>query len=117
MTGARARTAEVHERPVEILVTVWPDGHDCPDAITCSLLVTNRGNGNWAVEQGWSHGDKIVLTRSGEWDLDRRGDPACRFTQEEALALARQHAASLTIAGHTAIELMQAHIKNGCPHE
>jgi hypothetical protein len=106
---------EVHVRPVEYLVTVWPEGHDCHEASLWSLLVTYRGNGRWAVEQGWSHGSpKIVLTRSGKWDLDQRGDPHYRFTLEEALDQARQHAATVTIAGRTAAEAMREHLARGC---
>jgi hypothetical protein len=106
---------KVEVRPVHYLVTVWPDGHDCPEAALWCLLVTNRGHGRWAVEQGWSHGDKIVLTRSGEWKDDRRGDPGYRFSQQEALELARRHAAVLTIAGRTAAQVMRQHRETGCP--
>jgi hypothetical protein len=106
----------VHVRPVEYLVSVWPEAHEaCPDAASTSLLVTYRGRGTWAVEEGWSHGDKIVLTCSGEWDLDRRGDPDYRFTLDEALELARQHAATLTIAGHAVTEILREHTGRGCP--
>ena len=105
----------VHVRPVEYLVTVWPQGHDCADAATWCLLVSYRGDGKWAIEQGWSHGDKIVLTRSGQWDLDKPGDPAYRYTREEALTIARQHAASIQIAGATAAQVMREHIDMGCP--
>jgi hypothetical protein len=105
----------VHVHPVEYLVTVWPEGHDCHEASLWSLLVTYRGNGRWAVEQGWSHGTpKIVLTRSGQWDHDQRGDPGYRFTRDEALEMARRHAATLTIAGHTAADVMKAHIAREC---
>jgi hypothetical protein len=114
--SAPATPAEVHVRPVEYLVSVWPEAHEaCPNAASTSLLVTYRGYGTWAVEQGWSHGDKIVLTRSGEWDLDRRGDPDYRFTLDEARELARRHAAMLTIAGHTVTEILREHIERGCP--
>jgi hypothetical protein len=106
---------EVHVRPVEYLVSVWPEAHEaCPDAASASVLVTYRGYGKWAVEQGWSHGDKIVLTRSGQWDLDRRGDPGYRFTLDEALELARRHAATLTIAGRAVTEIVRKHIETGC---
>lgn len=106
---------EVHVRPVDYLVTVWPEGHDCSEASLWALLVAYRGNGRWAVEQGWSHGDlKRVLTRSGEWDYDHRGDPGYRFTREEAIELARAHAPLIEINGHTATEVMAAHLARGC---
>ncbi len=112
---ASAVMGEVHVRPVEYLVTAWPDGHECAEAAHWSLLVTYRGHGKWAVEQGWSHGDKLVLTRSGQWDLDKRGDPGYRFSLDEAIERARQHAATFTIAGHTAAEVMREHVKKRCP--
>jgi hypothetical protein len=107
--------SEVHVRPVEYLVTVWPEGHDCSEASLWSLLVDYRGHGNWAVEQGWSHGSpKIVLTRSGEWDCDQRGDPGYRFTLDEALELARAHAPAIEIAGRTAAGAMAEDLARGC---
>ena len=106
---------EVHVRPVEHLVTVWPEGHECSEASLWSLLVAYRGSGLWSVEQGWSHGSpKIVLTRAGEWDYDQRGDPAYRFTFDEALELARAHAPLIEIAGRTAAEAVAEHLARGC---
>ena len=107
---------EVQVRPVHYLVTVWPDGHDCYEAGLWCLLVTNRGHGKWAVERGRSHSDdKSVLTRSGQWRYDRPGDPGYRFSREEALDLARKHAATLTIADRTAVQAMRQHMETGCP--
>lgn len=107
---------EVQVRPVHYLVTVWPDGHDCCEAALWCLLVTYRGHGRWAVERGRGYSDdKIVLTRSGQWKYDRRGDPGYRFSREEALDLARWHAATLTIAGRTAAQVMRQHVETGCP--
>jgi hypothetical protein len=109
-------TGGVQVRPVQYLVTVWPDGHDCPEAALWCLLVTCRGHGRWAVEQGLGYSDeKIVLTRSGQWKYDRPGDPGYRFSREEALGLARRHAAVLTIAGRTAVQVMRQHMETGCP--
>lgn len=78
---------EVTVRTVEYLVTIWPR---VPRGGPVVLVVADRGNGRWAVEQTRDHGfPKVVLTRSGQWTTDRRGDPACRFSLGEALDAAR----------------------------
>jgi hypothetical protein len=106
---------EVHVRAVEYLVNIWPEGHECTEVSHWSLLAAYRGNGLWAVEQGWSHGDlKIVLTRPGEWDYDHRGDPDYRFTRDEALELARAHAPLIEIHGRTAAQVVAGHLARGC---
>jgi hypothetical protein len=105
----------VQVRPVEYLVNTWPEGHECSEVAHWSLLVAYRGHGLWAVEREWSHGSpKIVLTRSGEWDYDRRGDPEYRFTRDEALDLARAHAPLIEINGRTAAEFTAGHLARGC---
>jgi hypothetical protein len=105
----------VHVRPVEYLVTVWPEGHECSAVSNLSLLVTYRGSGQWAVEREWSQGSpKIVLTRSGEWACDQRGDPGYRFTLGEALDLARAHAPLIEIGGHTAAQAAAECMARGC---
>lgn len=106
---------EVHVRPVEYLVTAWPEGHECSEAVHLCVLVAYRGSGLRSVEQGRSHGSpKIVLTRSGEWDYDQRGDPGYRFTYDEAMELARAHAPLIEINGRTAAQFVAEHLAWGC---
>ena len=107
--------SEVHVSPVQYKVTAWPEDHECHEASLWSLLVTYRGEGRWAVELGWSSGaPKIVLTRSGEWDIDQRGEDEYRFTLDEALEAAGRHAASLQIADRTVAEAMAGHLGREC---
>lgn len=108
-------TDGVRVRPVAYLITLWPDGHACPASGHWCLMVTDRGSGRWAVEQGWSHGCKTVLTRAGQWAPDRRGDPNCRFTLDEALTLARRHASPLEAFGRHAARVIAEHTAKGCP--
>jgi hypothetical protein len=109
--------AQVHVRAVAHLVTIWPEDHVCADSSLWCLLVTCRGPGQWAVERGWSSGRKAVLTRSGRWAGDEPGDPAARFTLDEALALAAQHAPLVTVRGVTATQQLRAHARHGCPSQ
>jgi hypothetical protein len=104
-------------RTVEYVVTTWPSGHDCREADLWRLVVTDRGNGRWAVEQTRDHGfPKIVLARSGRWEMDRPGDPRHRFSLAEALDAARRLAATVSIDGRaTAEQAMRAHMATACP--
>jgi hypothetical protein len=99
------------------VVSAWPPDHECHEAALWSLRVAYRGGGRWAVEQGQGHGDKPVLTRSGQWAIDQRGDPEYRFTLGEALDAARVHAPAVTIADHTAAEALAVHLARGCPDQ
>jgi hypothetical protein len=57
---------------------------------------------------------RAIITRSGEWDYDQRGDPDYRFTLDEARELARAHAPLIEIHGHTAAEVMAGHLAREC---
>jgi hypothetical protein len=106
-------------RTVEYVVTTWPSGHDCREADLWCLVVADRGNGRWAVEQTRDHGfPKVVLTRSGQWDTDRRDDPRYRFSLAEALDAARRLAATVSADGRaTAEQAVRAHMATACPGE
>jgi hypothetical protein len=108
---------EVTVRTVEYVVTTWPPGHDCREADRWCLVVADRGNGRWAVEQTRDHGfPKVVLTRSGQWEMDRPGDPRYRFSLAEALDAARRFAAAVSIDGRaTAEQAVRAHMATACP--
>jgi hypothetical protein len=102
---------------VQYLVTTWPSGHECREADLWCLVVADRGNGRWAVEQSRDHGfPKVVLTRSGQWKVDQRDDPRLRFSLAEALDAARRLAATVSIDGRaTAEQAMRAHMVTACP--
>ena len=104
-------------RTAEYVVTTWPPGHDCREADRWCLVVADRGNGRWAAGQTRGHGfPKVVLTRSGQWETDRPGDPRCRFSLAEALDAARRFAAAVSIDGRaTAEQAMRAHMATACP--
>jgi hypothetical protein len=108
---------QVTVRTVEYVVTTWPSGHDCREADLWCLVVADRGNGRWAVEQTRDHGfPKIVLTRSSQWDTDRPGDPRYRFSFAEAMDAARHLAPTVSIDGRTTAEqAMRAHMATACP--
>lgn len=106
----------VRRQPVTYLVTVWPEGHECGDMMLFSLLVQYRGDGRWAVEQGWSSGSpKPVLGTDGNWHMDERGNPELRFTLDDALRLAEAHAPRITVRGVTAAQVLARHEEHGCP--
>jgi hypothetical protein len=108
----------VHVHPASYLVSLWPEGHDCRDMATWSLLVTYRGQGWWAIELGWSHGSmKPVLGADGHWHIDERGNLALRHRLDDALRLTRSHAATATVNGVTAAEALTRHEQAGCPDE
>lgn len=113
----RGVPGEVTVRTVEYVVTTWPPGHDCREADRWCLVVADRGNGRWAVEQSRGHGfPKIVLARSGRWEMDRPGDPRLLFSLAEALDTARRLAAAVCIDGTaTAEQAMRAHMTTACP--
>lgn len=100
-------------RPVAYLVTIWPEGHECSDATMFSLLVRYHGNGQWAVEGGWTSGDrKMVLGVDGDWHLD---NPGLRFPLEDALRLAEAHAPRIAVCGITAAQALAWHQEHSCP--
>lgn len=115
--AASGAAEQVTVRTVEYVVTAWPPGHDCHMADRWCLVVADRGNGRWAVEQTRDHGfPKVVLSRSGRWEMDRRGDPRLRFSLGEALDAARRLAATVSIDGATtAGQAMRAHMATACP--
>lgn len=111
-----ARPPQVRRQPVSYLVTLWPEGHECHDVTLFSLLVRYRGDGKWSVEQGWTSGDmKPVLGADGRWHVDERGNPRLRFPLDEALQLAEEHAADVTINGITTPQALARHQERGCP--
>lgn len=106
----------VRTQPVTYLVTIWPEGHECTEVTLFSLLVQYRGNGQWAVEQGWTTGDrKLVLGSDGRWHTDDPNNPLLRFPLEDALHLAGTHAEQVTLHGVTAAEALAQHQEHGCP--
>jgi hypothetical protein len=115
--GVSGAAGQVTVRTVEYVVTTWPSGHDCRQADLWCLVVAERGNGRWAVEQTRDHGfPKVVLARSGRWVMDRRGDPRLRFSLAEAMDAARRLAATVSIDGRaTAEQAMRAHMATACP--
>lgn len=108
----------VYVRPTEYQVSVFPDEmHDSGDMLisseahTWSLTVAYRGCGKWAVTNG--PGARQVLGTDGEWDWEpipssREDDwlATHRFSLDEALRLAREHAPKVTINGYTALDIL-----------
>jgi hypothetical protein len=108
----------VRRYAVQFVVTAWPVDHDdCHDAGVFCLTVTSRGGGRWPVGQSRGHSSpEIVLTRDGKWEADQRGDPRFRFgSYAEALTAARRHAATMTVGGHVAADVIARHLAGHCP--
>jgi hypothetical protein len=104
---------KVYIRTTTYEVSVWSDGardqvSTAMNARTWALTVEDRGRGLWAVMRG-----PYCLDADGA--LDREPQPssreddwlaAHRFTLDEALALAREHAPKVTVNGMTALEVL-----------
>lgn len=112
---------QVHVRCTTYDVSLWPDGMECMDASSWTLTVEYRGYGLWAV----THGSRECLGSDGEWDWEpipsERDDAwraTHRFPLEEALLLARSHAAAYMVNGKTAAEVYASHLarhgETGC---
>lgn len=102
---------DIYERPTIYEVSIWPE-NCCIDSDTWKLEVTYRGPDRWSVGR---HA-KISLSRNGEWDWESRPSEReeewlaeHRFTLEDALALAREHAPNIVINGMTATEVYARH--------
>jgi len=115
---------EVYERPVAFEVSVWPPGHGaCIDSSTWCVTVADRGRGKWAVLRGGS-GSKACLSSDGKWEREpipsERDDDwlaAHRYSLDDALRLAREHAPKVTLNGLTAVEVLALDQRNhpeGC---
>jgi hypothetical protein len=104
-------------QPTGYLISLWPEGHECDDMVTWCLKVTYRGNREWAIEQGWTGGSrKPVMAADGSWHADNHSHPVpLRFTLDEALDVARRHAADVKFGGVTAAEAFSRHEQEGCP--
>lgn len=103
---------EVYMRATAYEVSVFPD--EFADASTWTLAVEYRGADRWAVLA--SAGSRTCLNRDGEWVWEispsERTDEWLaehRFTLDEALLLARNHAPGVTMNGLTAVEVLARH--------
>jgi hypothetical protein len=99
---------EVHVRPTAFMISVWPEGGETVNTGSFSIMVEFRGHGRWAVLHGG-----MCLETDGKWDFERspsnRDDEwlaTHRFTFDEALALAREHAPKISLMGKTALEVL-----------
>jgi hypothetical protein len=95
-------------------VSIWPDEIECLDSETWKLAVEYRGRGLWAVTRG--RYTRACLSKAGKWDWEilpsERDDEwlaGHRFTLDEALAVAAEHAPNVTINGMTAAEARERH--------
>lgn len=104
----------VHARSYE--VTIWPeDMLDDINAGTWCLCVQYRGAGRWGVFRGSDAGRNTpCLGRDGTWSFGRSDDQEdtaawlanYRFTEQEALAFAREWAPKVRVCRMTAAEVL-----------
>ena len=104
---------EVYARPTTYDVSVFPDEiRDEPqfygEPEHWVVRVEWRGRGTWAVIHGGS-----CLGTDGEWDWEPRPSSreddwlaAHRFSLDDALALAREHAPGVRVNGHSAVDVL-----------
>ena len=98
-------------------VTIWPDDlADDTDASLWCLSVYYRGAGRWSVSRGSGDGGPS-LGRDGTWSFDKPRfieDDAereawyanYRFTEQDAIDLAREWAPKIRVCGKTAAEVV-----------
>ena len=100
-------------------VSIWPDelADDINADIWC-LTVAYRGAGRWGVFRSSGNGGPC-LGRDGTWafgspdEADRAAWLAnYRFTEQEALDLARERAPGLRLNGYTAAEVLAEVLDN-----
>jgi hypothetical protein len=108
---------EVHARATQYQVSVWPDdlrdsASSAMDADMWAVTVEYRGPGSWAVLMRAG----MCLGADGEWDYEPRPSSreddwlaSHRFSLDDALALAREHAPKVTVNGMTALEVLARH--------
>jgi hypothetical protein len=105
---------EVYERPVVYAVSILPEDHDHWNVNSrgyWSLEVRRAGPWDGSPDRWYvcRDGGTEMLTRRGNWIMrwDKLNRHHCYFaTAEEALALARKHAAGVSVNGHPATELL-----------
>ena len=108
----------VRAYPVQFTVTAWREDHgDCHDAMVFCLKVCDRGGSRWLVGMSRaSSSPEIVLTRDGQWEIDRPENPRFRFgSYDEAVEAASRHARTVTFGGHTAADVIARNLAGHCP--
>lgn len=99
-----------YQRVTRYNVSALPEGFSV-DSHCWDVTVEYRGHGKWAVLQG-----SCCLGDDGEWSWEplpssREDDwlEHHRFTEEEALRLAGEHAWDVCINGLTPVDLIRLH--------
>jgi hypothetical protein len=113
VTGTLPAAPAVTVQPAAYVVTIWGD-HVCTDAIVFSLMVEDRGDGQWSVSPGQYSKPRFALDAAGRVYTDCPDDPRLRFPLEKALEIARAHAATFTRAGVTPAAAYARHQAGGC---
>jgi hypothetical protein len=110
------RAPQASAWPSRYLVSLFGEGHYCPDSRLFGLTVAQRRKDQWSVHRGWrANLSDWVLDADGHWHPDDHDNPALRHTLAAALALARAHAPRIDYGGRSVLDVLARHETEGCP--